>query len=235
MVNHAPLLLADAPHLLVVDDDRRLRALLQEYLSENGFIVSTADSAADARDKLGLFTFDLIVLDVMMKGETGLQFLASLRQRTDSTPVLMLTALGESGDRISGLEAGADDYLAKPFEPRELLLRINSILRRQPKKPTQMEVRMGRWRFDPGRDELTDGTEIVRLSSVEAGLLRALADQPGEIVKREDLIARQPVASNERTIDVQVTRLRRKIELDPKQPRYLITVRGEGYMLRPDT
>jgi two-component system phosphate regulon response regulator OmpR len=225
---------AGAPHLLVVDDDKRLRSLLKDYLEGAGFVVSTASDAADARDKLSLLAVDLIVLDVMMKGESGLEFLARRRTDGDATPVLMLTARGESGDRIKGLEAGADDYLPKPFEPRELVLRINAILRRQPKSAAQMEFKLGRWTFDPARDELACGDEIVRLSSVEAGLLRALAQSPGEIVKREDLIARQPLASNERTIDVQVTRLRRKIEADPKQPRYLITVRGEGYMLRPD-
>lgn len=223
-----------APHLLVVDDDKRLRTLLQDFLQENGYLVSTATDAADAREKLGLFKVELIVLDVMMKGETGLQFLAQRRAAGDLTPVLMLTARGESEDRIKGLEVGADDYLAKPFEPRELLLRIGAVLRRQPKPATATEIRLGRWRFDPTREELMDGETTVRLSSVEAGLLRALAEQPGAIVSREELVARQPLASNERTIDVQVTRLRRKIEIDPKNPRYLITVRGEGYVLRPD-
>ncbi len=229
-VNYTP----DSPHLLVVDDDKRLRTLLGDFLREHGFTVSTAVDAADAQEKLALFRVDLIVLDVMMKGETGLQFLARRRAEGDVTPVLMLTARGDSDDRIKGLEAGADDYLPKPFEPRELLLRINAILRRQPKPAALTEVRLGRWRFDPERDELVDGTETVRLSSVEAGLLRALASQPGVIVSREALVAGQPLASNERTIDVQVTRLRRKIEVDPKNPRYLITMRGEGYVLRPD-
>jgi two-component system, OmpR family, phosphate regulon response regulator OmpR len=223
-----------APHLLVVDDDKRLRTLLQDFLQENGYLVSTATDAADAREKLTLLTVELIVLDVMMKGETGLQFLEALRKKGDTTPVLMLTARGESEDRIKGLEVGADDYLAKPFEPRELLLRIGAVLRRQPKPSTPSDIRLGRWRFDPTREELIDGETVVRLSSVEAGLLRALAQQPGSIVSREELVARQPLASNERTIDVQVTRLRRKIETDPKNPRYLMTVRGEGYVLRPD-
>jgi two-component system phosphate regulon response regulator OmpR len=233
-VNHAASSDFTAPHLLVVDDDKRLRALLHDFLRENGFIVSTALDASDAEAKLGLLSVDLIVLDVMMKGETGLQFLDRRRRAGDLTPVLMLTARGESDDRIKGLEAGADDYLPKPFEPRELLLRIHAILRRRPKTTVQTALRFGRWSFDPTREELVSGDETVRLSSVEAGLLRALAEQPGSIVKREDLVARQPLASNERTIDVQVTRLRRKIETDPKNPRYLITVRGEGYVLRPD-
>lgn len=225
---------ADAPHLLVVDDDKRLRELIKAYLLDHGFIVTTATDAADARAKMELFIFDLIVLDVMMKGETGLTFLQKMRAAGSSLPVLMLTARGESDDRIAGLEAGADDYLPKPFEPRELVLRISSILKRQPKPTAQMEVRLGRWKFLPDRDELVSGDEIVRLSSVESSLLRALSEQPGQIVSREMLVAKQPLATNERTIDVQVTRLRRKIEIDPKQPRYLITVRGEGYVLRPD-
>ncbi len=229
-VNLAP----DTPHLLVVDDDKRLRDLLKAYLLDNGYIVTTATDAADARAKLELFSVDLIVLDVMMKGETGLTFLEAQRQQGVTTPVLMLTARGESEDRIAGFEAGADDYLPKPFEPRELVLRISSILKRQPKPTVQVEVRLGRWTFLPERDELTDGREVTRLSTVESSLLKALAEQPGQIVSRETLVAKQPLATNERTIDVQVTRLRRKIEIDPKQPRYLITVRGEGYVLRPD-
>ena len=224
----------DKPHLLVVDDDSRLRHLLHDYLQEQGFDVTTAHSAADARAKMALFQIDLMVLDVMMPQETGLQFLLKHRQEGGKTPVLMLTARGESADRISGLEAGADDYLSKPFEPRELVLRINAILRRQPKPTLHLEIKLGRWHFNPARDELTDGDDVQRLSSVEASLLRSLAEQAGQIVRREDLVANQPLASNERTIDVQVTRLRRKFELDPKQPRYLITVRGEGYVLRPD-
>lgn len=234
MAEPLPPVNLDAPHLLVVDDDKRLRELIKAYLLDHGFLVTTASDAAEARSRLELFTVDLIVLDVMMKGESGLQFLTSLRQSGSTLPVLMLTARGESDDRIAGFEAGADDYLPKPFEPRELVLRINAILKRQPKPKARLEVKLGRWRFAPERDELTDGTETVRLSSVEASLLRTLAEQPGEIVNRDALIARQPLATNERTIDVQVTRLRRKIEADPKQPRYLITVRGEGYVLRPD-
>lgn len=229
-VNIAP----DAPHLLVVDDDKRLRDLISAYLLDNGFNVTTAIGAADARVKLSLFKIDLIVLDVMMKDETGLQFLEKFRNEGQVTPVLMLTARGESDDRIAGFEAGADDYLPKPFEPRELVLRLSAILKRQPKPKPMMEIKLGRWRFIPERDELVSGDETQRLSAVESSLLRAMAEQPGEIISREALVARQPLASNERTIDVQVTRLRRKIEVDPKQPRYLITVRGEGYVLRPD-
>lgn len=234
MVN-PPTTPQDAPHLLVVDDDKRLRELLKAYLLDNGFLVTTATDAADARGKLELFSVDAIILDVMMKGETGLQFLASLRAEGSATPVLMLTARGEANDRIVGLEAGADDYLPKPFEPKELVLRIGSLLRRRPKPVTQMELKLGRWTYRPSRDELVDGAEIVRLSSVEAGLLKALAQRAGTIVSRDELVDKQSLASNARTIDVQVTRLRRKIEDDPKQPRTLITIRGEGYMLRPET
>jgi two-component system phosphate regulon response regulator OmpR len=234
MVEPLPPVNPSAPHLLVVDDDRRLRDLLRRFLRESGFVVSTAESAAEARGRLETFTFDLIVLDVMMKGETGLSFLSALRSEGNATPVLMLTARGEAEDRIKGLEAGADDYLPKPFEPKELVLRINAILRRRPQESPPAPLRLGRWLFDPARDELTDGSEIIRLSSVEAGLLRALAEKPGSILSRDDLLTRQPAAGNARTIDVQVTRLRRKIETDPKQPRYLVTVRGEGYALRPD-
>lgn len=236
-VNPPLLFSPQTPHLMVVDDDRRLRALLRAYLTDNGFLVTTATDAADARAKLDLFIFDLLVLDVMMKGESGLDFLARLRQERGTTPVLMLTARSETEDRIRGLEVGADDYLTKPFEPKELLLRIHAILRRRPASPlppASAPLRLGRWTFDPARDELADGAERTRLSSVEAGLLRALAEKPGAIVTRDELVARQPLAGNARTIDVQVTRLRRKIEADPKQPRYLITVRGEGYVLRPD-
>lgn len=234
VVNHDPSPAFNAPHLLVVDDDKRLRELIKAYLLDHGYNVTTATDAADARSKLELFIFDLIVLDVMMKGESGLVFLEKFRKSGNTLPVLMLTARGESDDRIAGFEAGADDYLPKPFEPRELVLRITSILKRQPRPAAQIEVRLGRWKFLPERDELTNGEEVVRLSTVESSLLKALSEQPGQIVSRETLVAKQPLATNERTIDVQVTRLRRKIEIDPKQPRYLITVRGEGYVLRPD-
>jgi two-component system phosphate regulon response regulator OmpR len=233
--------LALAPHILVVDDDTRLRGLLARYLGEQGFIVSTARHAQDARAKLKHLAYDLMVLDVMMQGESGFQFTRALR-KTDSArplPILLLTAKGETDDRIEGLEAGADDYLMKPFEPRELLLRINAILRRAPKPAAQVktELRLGAWTYNPERDELKSADEIVSLTGMEAGLMRALAATPGQVVSREalaerDALAGQPI--NDRTIDVQVTRLRRKIEADAKNPRYLITVRGEGYCLRPD-
>jgi two-component system phosphate regulon response regulator OmpR len=226
------------PHVLVVDDDTRLRELLRKYLAGNGFLVTTAADAADARAKLRSLAFDLIVLDVMMPGESGLELTEGLRRDSSAIPILLLTARGEPDDRIAGLEAGADDYLAKPFQPRELVLRITSILRRQaakpPDPPPAQPVRLGPLLYLPDRDELRSGEEVIRLTTAEAGLLRVLAGQPGVTFTREELTERSKVVGNARTIDVQVTRLRRKIEPDPREPRYLHTVRGEGYVLRPD-
>ncbi len=223
---------SDLPHILVVDDDVRLRELLRKYLSENGFFVVTASDAADARGKLENLAFDLIVLDLMMPGETGLDFTKSFRA-TSNVPILMLTAMGGPGDRIEGLEKGADDYLAKPFEPRELVLRIHSILRRLPRRPEiPPEVRLGRVTFDLARDELRRDGVPVHLTEVEAALLRKLAEKPGSILSREELSLN--TGAGRRAVDVQVTRLRRKIEQDPKLPRYLQTVRGKGYVLWPD-
>jgi two-component system phosphate regulon response regulator OmpR len=222
------------PHILVVDDDTRLRQLLRKYLMDHGFMVATARDAADARAQLAGLSFDLIVLDVMMPGETGLELTAALR-RSSEIPILLLTARGEPDDRIAGLEAGADDYLAKPFEPRELVLRINAILRRLPPPGEQARtLRLGRWTYHLERDELRCGDEILRLTTAEAALLRVLAVNPGMTLSREDLTERARIDGNARSVDVQVTRLRRKIEDDPRQPRYLHTVRGEGYVLRPD-
>ena len=236
--------LALAPHILVVDDDTRLRRLLARYLGEQGFIVTTARNAADARAKLKNLAFDLMVLDVMMPGESGFALTRSLRDSGASPPpsrplpILLLTAKGETGDRIEGLEAGADDYLLKPFEPRELLLRINAILRRAPSPQAKVKttLRFGVWVYDPERDELRSTEEIVALTGMEAGLMRALAAAPGQVVSREALAERSAAgqAINDRTIDVQVTRLRRKIEVDARNPRYLVTIRGGGYSLRPD-
>jgi two-component system, OmpR family, phosphate regulon response regulator OmpR len=224
------------PHILVVDDDDRLRSLLRRYLAEQGFVVSTASHAADARVKLKHLSYDLMVLDVMMPGETGLEFARSLRESSSgkALPILLLTARGETDDRIAGLETGADDYVHKPFEPRELVLRINSILRRIP-KPIQKnsEIKLGEWFYNVERDELRRGDDILRLTDMEARLMRLLAANAGTALSREAL-AETGAAVNDRTIDVQVTRLRRKIELDVKNPRYLVTVRGEGYMLLPD-
>jgi two-component system phosphate regulon response regulator OmpR len=226
---------ADLPHLLVVDDDTRLRALLARYLGGQGHVVTTAASAAEARACMRSLAFDLLVLDIMMPGQNGLDFAQALRTEGCVMPILMLTARGEAEERIAGLEAGADDYLPKPFEPRELLLRIAAIMRRNPRPPEgPAPIRLGRWSFDPERSELTAGGETVRLTDVENSLLRVLAENPGGIVSRDELVDRSRVAVNARSIDVQVNRLRRKIEADPKMPRYLQTVRGSGYVLRPD-
>ena len=226
----------DLPHILVVDDDTRLRGLLQKFLSDNGFRVSTASDAADARGRLAGLDFDLIVLDVMMPGESGLDFAAHLRAAANAVPILMLTAMGEPEHRIAGLEKGADDYLAKPFEPRELLLRIRSILRRapQPEADVAAAVHLGDATYDRERERLSRKGRDVRLTSIEAALLNALSAPPGNVLSREELIERIGASGGGRAIDVQVTRLRRKIEPDPRFPRYLQTVRGRGYVLRPD-
>ncbi len=222
------------PHLLVVDDDARLRDLLRRYLSENGFRVTVAADADEARANLASFAFDLIVLDVMMPGESGLDLTLSLR-RSGRLPVLLLTAMAEPDDRINGLEQGADDFLAKPFEPRELVLRIRNIIERRgvADEPTRT-VRFGGFRFDIARGELFRGGEIVHLTAAEAGLLSSLAARAGEAVSREDLSQSAQFGGNVRNVDVQMTRLRRKIEPDPRYPRYLQTVRGTGYALKPE-
>jgi two-component system, OmpR family, phosphate regulon response regulator OmpR len=228
---------ADMPHILVVDDDTRLRDLLRKYLSEQGFRVSAAVDAADARAKLGSIAFDLIVLDIMMPGENGLNLTQSLRT-TMSVPILLLTAMGEAEDRIGGLEAGADDYLPKPFEPRELVLRIRTILRRVPSERAPSapprRVQFGRFAFDLETQRLEEDQRPVKLSGAEAQLLRALVLKLGEPLSREELGRQTNLSGNLRTLDVQVTRLRRKIEDDPKFPRFLQTIRGRGYVLFTD-
>ncbi len=222
-------------HILVVDDDTRLRELLRRYLVDHGYLVTSAASAEEARARLQSFHVDLVVLDIMLPGENGLDLTRSLR-RMQATPILLLTARGEPNDRIAGLEAGADDYLAKPFEPRELLLRVAAILRRLPKAEERplRTVQLGRTVFDPTRDELRHGETVIRLTTAEANLLRVLSEHAGVTLSREDLTYLSRIDGNARAVDVQVTRLRRKIEDDPRQPRYLHTVRGEGYVLRPD-
>lgn len=225
----------DTPHILVVDDDDRLRQLLRKYLSDNGYLVSTAASAAEARSKLALVEVDLLVLDVMMPGEDGLSLTRDLRQ-SSAVPILLLTAMGETEDRIGGLESGADDYLTKPFEPRELLLRIASILRRAPKPEAAAGkvLTLGGFVWDMARAELRQGDEVVHLTTAERELMGILAEAAGQAVSRDDLAARTGNGANPRAVDVQVTRLRKKLEDDPRQPRYVQTVRGQGYMLRPD-
>jgi len=228
------------PHLLIVDDDERIRKLLQQFLVRHGFLATGARDAAHARRLLTGLDFDLIVLDVMMPDEDGISLTRSLRE-TMTTPILLLTARGETDDRIAGLEAGADDYLTKPFEPKELLLRINAILRRLPpprNAPDTMRVlHLGPFRYDLNRGELWQGEAPVRLTATESQLMRIFAASANRPVSRERLVedlGRGRGQAQERAVDVQITRLRRKIEADPKQPRYLQTVRGTGYMLAPD-
>lgn len=227
-------------HLLIVDDDERIRGLLQKFLIRHGFLVSAARDAGHARRILAGLDFDLIVLDVMMPGEDGITLTRSLRE-TNTTPILLLTAKGDTANRIEGLEAGADDYLPKPFEPKELLLRINAILRRMPeaeKTNTAPKVlSLGQVRYDIERAELWSGDTLVRLTATESQLMRIFSACPGEAVSRTRLVedlGRDKGQAQERAVDVQITRLRRKLEADPKQPRYLQTVRGAGYMLAPD-
>jgi two-component system, OmpR family, phosphate regulon response regulator OmpR len=225
----------DAPHLLVVDDDRRIRALLSRFLRAEGYRVSTADNALDAHAKLEGLSFDLLILDVMMPGESGFDFARKLR--TSSTvPILMLTARDEKESRIMGLEIGADDYLAKPFEPRELSLRVANILKRAqpPRAPARESVRFGQFVFHLARGELRRGDEVIRLTDRERDMLRILTASPGETVSRQALAGNGGPVS-ERTVDVQVNRLRRKIERDPGNPLIVQTVRGIGYRLVPAT
>ncbi|SFS19500.1 response regulator [Yoonia litorea] len=231
---------SDDAHLLIVDDDERIRGLLQKFLIRSGFLVSTARDAAHARRILSGLEFDLIVLDVMMPGEDGMALCRDLRQKM-TTPIMLLTAKGGTDDRITGLEAGADDYLAKPFEPKELLLRINAILRRVPAAEPAVVLpkvlNLGPVRYDIERGEMWNGDQLVRLTATESQLMRIFSGCPGEAVTRTRLVeelSRSGGQTQERAVDVQITRLRRKIEVDPKQPRYLQTVRGAGYMLSPE-
>jgi two-component system phosphate regulon response regulator OmpR len=222
----------DAPHILVVDDDRRIRQLLQKFLAENGFRVSTAGSAGTAREKMQGLSFDMIVLDIMMPGEDGLSFARGLRKETE-LPILMLSARAEVESRIEGLEVGVDDYLPKPFEPRELLLRIQSVLRRKgPEIRLPSEIVLGRVTFHVERGELTRDGETVRLTTRERELMQLFARQPGKAISRNDLYKDE--GGGARAIDVQINRLRRKIEADPATPVYLQTVRGAGYILYTD-
>lgn len=227
-------------HILIVDDDERIRGLLQKFLARHGFWVTTARDAAHARRLLQGLEFDLLVLDVMMPGEDGLTLTNSLRE-TLTTPILLLTAKAETNERIMGLEAGADDYLTKPFEPKELVLRINAILRRVPAEAPidapPKTLQLGEVRYDVSRGELWRGPDLVRLTATESALMRIFASSTHQPVSRGKLVddlGNDKGQSQERAVDVQITRLRRKIESDPKSPRYLQTVRGAGYMLAPD-
>ena len=227
-------------HILIVDDDERIRGLLQKFLARHGFWVTTARDAAHARRLLEGLEFDLLVLDVMMPGEDGLTLTTSLRE-TLSTPILLLTAKAETNERIMGLEAGADDYLTKPFEPKELVLRINAILRRVPAEAPidapPKTLQLGEVRYDVSRGEMWRGSDLVRLTATESALMRIFANSTHQPVSRGKLVddlGGDKGQSQERAVDLQITRLRRKIESDPKSPRYLQTVRGAGYMLAPD-
>jgi two-component system phosphate regulon response regulator OmpR len=226
----------ECPHILVVDDDDRLRGLLRIYLRDNFFRVTAAENAAVARAKMRNIEFDLIILDRMMPGESGSDFAASLR-RSSNVPILMLTAMAETDDRIDGLEVGVDDYLVKPFEPRELLLRINSILRRIPNTVLDIgasQTQFGKYIFDLKREKLSCGDEEVGLTTTEARLLKIFIENPGEHFSRKYLMDLVAPGGEERTVDVQVNRLRKKIEANAKLPRYLQTVRGKGYIFWPD-
>ena len=230
------LLADDAPHILLVDDDRRIRTLMTRYLMQRGYRVTTAIDCVEARARLRSLAFDLLVLDVMMPGENGFEFTQSLRTESQ-VPILLLTARADANDRVRGLEAGADDYLTKPFEPKELSLRIASILRRTaPRRepdPSTPVVRFGDFMFIVDRVELWRGDEQIRLTDRERAMLQMLLRNPGEPVSREEL-AGDAGSGNERTVDVQINRLRRKIEPDPANPRYLQTARGAGYRLVPE-
>ena len=220
-------------HILVVDDDTRLRALLQRFLRESGFLVSAAKSAAEARMMLKQYVFSLLVVDIMMPEESGLSFLSKLR-REDRVPVILLTAMGEAGDRIAGLETGADDYMPKPFEPKELVLRIKNILRRTPAAdmPKNTCLNFGSCRYDTETRELTaENGKVIHITPVEQALLSLLGHKSGQVFSRDRLAELLGAGQGPRSIDVQITRLRKKIEKDSKNPRYLQTVRGKGYML----
>lgn len=227
---------ADDRHILVVDDDVRLCELLRRFLTENGYHVSTAADAEGARAALRNFAFDLMVLDVMMPGQDGVSFTGELRETID-LPILLLTARGEIEDRISGLAAGADDYLVKPFDPRELLLRIATILKRTAAPgvevvSVQRSVRFGSFTFDIERQQLRCDGQPIHLTTAELSLLSILARQPGSPVDRRDLSEQSRITGSDRAVDTQIARLRRKLEADPRRPQYLLTKRGAGYVLR---
>ena len=226
------------PHLLIVDDDERIRSLWQQFLIQSDYLGSTAENAEQAITLLSAIEFDLIILDVMMPGQDGISFTAKLRNLKNNTPILLLTARGEIEDRIKGLEAGADDYLPKPFEPKELLLRINAILRRMADlKEEQImpkTLNFGNLKYDVARNELWEGEDQIRLTTTESQLMKIFTSALGEPISRANLVTSLGKAvslAQDRAIDVQITRLRRKIEVNPSKPRYLQTVRGAGYML----
>lgn len=226
----------DDRHILVVDDDEKLSNLLKRFLTENGYHVTVAADTVEAVAALKNFSFDLMVLDVMMPGQDGISFTSDMRKSTD-LPILLLTARGETDDRVNGLAAGADDYLVKPFDPRELLLRIATILRRaapaapEP-SPMQRLLRFGPFVFDVERQELKQDGDPVHLTTAELSLLYTLAQQPGLPVDRQALGEQSRISGSDRAVDTQIARLRRKLESDPRRPQYLLTMRGAGYVLR---
>ena len=223
--------MAEHPHILVVDDDARLRGLLKDFLSGKGYRVTAAPSAAAARKVMDGLSFDALVLDVMMPGETGLAFVERLRSEAGQIPVLMLSALAESGDRIAGLSSGSDDYLTKPFEPQELLLRLQSLLRRSRAAIAEAQnIAFGPFTFEVQLGELRKSGDIVKLTTAEKDMLRVLVNASGKAVARDDLAGGESLDAT-RKVDVQINRLRQKIEDDPSAPRFLQTVRGQGYAL----
>ncbi len=225
-------------HLLVIDDDNRLRELLRRYLSDHNFNVTLAANAEDARQQMAHLIFDLLIVDVLMPGENGLDFVKSLRDFSSQIPILMLTAMGEPEQRVAGFEAGANDYLSKPFEPKELLIRIQNILQRNASSKLSAVdgyITFGKLRFNLERNELWSGEQHVKLTGSEITLLQILAQRLGRTVTREALTSLCAIEGGVRAVDVLVTRIRRKLESDPKSPRYLLTVRGKGYVLRPDS
>lgn len=225
----------DAAHILVVDDDERLRALLKQYLGEHGFLVSTANGTREADELLALFSADAMVLDIMMPGETGLAYAARLKQAGSTLPILLLTARGEPEDRVAGLESGAADYLVKPFTPRELLLRLENLLTRRPAKAAASQsVTFGEYAFDLGNGRLSKGEEVIYLTSSEIDCLKILAEAAGSAVSREAIADQLGDVGNARSVDVQINRLRKKIEPQPGKPLYLQTVRHAGYVLHAE-
>jgi two-component system phosphate regulon response regulator OmpR len=223
-----------APHVLIVDDDRRIRELISSFLGSHGLRVSTAANAGEAREKMRGLAFDCLVLDIMMAGESGIDLTRSIRRQNDQTPILLLSALGETSDRVNGLQSGSDDYLPKPFEPMELLLRIRNILgRSRQAAPSADQVRFGDCTFHVSRGELRRNGELVRLTTRERELLRLFVERAGHAIARTELM-KDGAEENARTIDVQINRLRRKIEPDPTSPIYLQTIRGAGYTLYLD-
>ena len=220
-------------HILVIDDDTRLRSLLQRYLKEQGFQVSAVKGAKDAENLLGYYKLDLLVIDIMMPEVTGTEFLKKIRAENNLIPVILLTAMGDASDRINGLEIGADDYVSKPFEPKELVLRINNILKRTINAKEQLSrLAFNDIYYDINKGELTTASgDVIHITPVERSLLSFLGRKPGNVYTRDELAEMLGVRENLRTVDVQITRLRKKIEKDTKNPRYLQTIRGKGYML----